>query len=297
MNQPLRVKHLILSNLALLALIVSALMVYRVAAEPAAAEPGRGAASPSLSMDVLAYQGTLVDAGGAPVNGSIGVTFRLYDHPTAEGALWAEAHTGANALPVQSGLFNVTLGSLNPIPDSVWQVDALYLGVQIEGETEMTPREAVHLLPPRIVENSLDSSVLKRRSMVHGLFNSYQFNYGSALRFVNYVTGAVTELDPNSCAVNDTWCCNAEDTICLRRNGSGEDELALRLADSHGSACWLVHHDDDQAASSTEIAYAVDGDGTNSPFPDEGNVFYFMRPGANDIPVARWAQYLILCLQ
>jgi hypothetical protein len=95
----------------------------------------------------------LNDAAGQPINGSTNITFRLYSAPTGGTALWTEAHTSANAVPVSNGLFNVLLGSLTPIPASVWSNANVYLGVQVGGDAEMTPREEVNAVPITLVAN------------------------------------------------------------------------------------------------------------------------------------------------
>jgi hypothetical protein len=290
-KKPVSLKQVVLINLLSMVILLSAFLTYRALAAP------EGAPDAQVSgMDVLAYQGTLVDAGGDPVDGAREMTFRIYNHPTETGALWAEAHTGPNAVPVQNGLFNVTLGSLNPIPDSIWNEADLYLGVQVDGDPEMTPREAIHLLPPRIEAGSLDAAVLKSGTMSGDPFHVYGFNFVDEIAFSNRGTGEQTTLDPDQCAVDNAWCCNDADTICLKRNPSGEDILALRLNDDHSIGCWLVHQDDDLPISSDELTYSTDRDGAAAPFPEIGNVFYFMRPGAADIPIAVWAEYLVLCL-
>ena len=117
--------------------VAAMLFVYGVRAAP-----GKAPAASGSTPGVLSYQGQLTDAAGNPVNGNVDITFRLYDVPEGGTPLWEEAHTGANAVPVEGGLFHVLLGSLNPIPSDVWSHDdALYLGIQVESDPEMTPRE------------------------------------------------------------------------------------------------------------------------------------------------------------
>jgi hypothetical protein len=99
------------------------------------------------SMGLLSYQGYLTDAGGEPLHGDVDITFRLYSTPSGGTALWAEAHTGQNAVPVRDGLFNVMLGSLTPIPESMWSNGARYLGIQVSDDTEMAPRETIGSVP------------------------------------------------------------------------------------------------------------------------------------------------------
>jgi hypothetical protein len=98
-----------------------------------------GPAAQGVAAGVMSYQGYLTDSAGQPMNGQVGMNFRLYAQPDALYAdrLWEEEHTGGNDVPVTNGLFNVLLGSLTPIPDSVWSNDELYLGIKVgsDGET------------------------------------------------------------------------------------------------------------------------------------------------------------------
>lgn len=147
----------ILLNVGTILAMVLLLFAYRAWAAPAAestpptVEPAAAAnvSAPAANAvpGVISYQGTLTDAAGKPLNGTINMIFCLYAAPTGGTALWTEAHTGANAVPVSNGLFNVFLGSLTPIPTEVWNNPALYLGVQVSSDAEMTPREMLSPVP------------------------------------------------------------------------------------------------------------------------------------------------------
>lgn len=101
--------------------------------------------STGASPSTISYQGTLSTAGGTAVNANIGLTFRLYDVQSGGNALWTETHSG---VPVNNGLFNVLLGSITPIPASVWDNNAVYLGVQVDGDSaELLPREIIGTVP------------------------------------------------------------------------------------------------------------------------------------------------------
>lgn len=104
-------------------------------------------ATQSTTPQVISYQGTLTDDAGQPITGNVDLTFRLYDQPTDGTALWTEAHIETNTVPVQDGLFHLSLGSLNPIPPTIWANAPLYLGIQIGNEAEMLPREAIGTVP------------------------------------------------------------------------------------------------------------------------------------------------------
>lgn len=87
----------------------------------------------------MSYQGQLTDNAGSTVpDGNYQMTFRLYDEvdDTVGNALWTENQTVA----VSGGLFNVTLGEVTDIDTSTF-AQKLWLGVEVEGDGEMTPRQ------------------------------------------------------------------------------------------------------------------------------------------------------------
>lgn len=103
--------------------------------------------APNALPGTITYQGKLTDAAGDPVTGDVDMVFTLYDAPAGGTALWSEAYTGGSAVPVQEGEFTVHLGSVTPFSDTVWQSDALYLGIAVDNDPEMTPREPVSIVP------------------------------------------------------------------------------------------------------------------------------------------------------
>jgi hypothetical protein len=112
-------------------------------------------ASPSLqggSLTTINYQGRLVDNSNNPITGSTAMTFRLYNVPNGGTALWTEAYSGASSINVQAGLFNVLLGTLNPIPASIFVTNnTLFLGITVGNDSEMIPREQLGSAPYAIV--------------------------------------------------------------------------------------------------------------------------------------------------
>jgi hypothetical protein len=86
---------------------------------------------------LISYQGQLNDQSGAPVNGSIGLVFSIYDVPTGGAALWTETQT----VQVSNGVFNVQLGAAQPVPTSLFEKEILYLGIKAGGDSEMMPRQ------------------------------------------------------------------------------------------------------------------------------------------------------------
>ncbi len=99
-------------------------------------------AAPPKSIN---YQGTLTNAGGTPVNGTVSMLFSLYNAQTGLGpALWTEAQA---TVSVVNGAFNTVLGA-SPAPPITLPFDVPYwLGVQVNADPEMTPRQPLSSVP------------------------------------------------------------------------------------------------------------------------------------------------------
>lgn len=87
--------------------------------------------------NLISYQGLLNNQNGTPVNGTVSFVFAIYGAPTGGTALWTEAQT----VSVSNGIFNVQLGSAVPLPATLFATDALYVGVKVGADSEMTPRQ------------------------------------------------------------------------------------------------------------------------------------------------------------
>ncbi len=88
---------------------------------------------------LISYQGVLNDSNGIPISSTVSMTFRIYDVETGGTVVWTETQS----VPVSNGVFNVKLGSVQPLPSSVFQQDTLYLGIQVASDIEMTPRQQI----------------------------------------------------------------------------------------------------------------------------------------------------------
>jgi len=135
----------IIPNLGTVVIVVALLWAQSAGALPV----GRGATSPLQTSSItIAYQGRLADANGNPLTGTYNMTFRLYDVPVGGVPLWEEQWTGSNSVKVSDGLFNVMLGSLRPIPQSVVAGrERLWLGVTVGTDDEMEPRVQLGSVP------------------------------------------------------------------------------------------------------------------------------------------------------
>lgn len=96
----------------------------------------------TLRIDnVFQYQGQLLDSSSTPVNGTVTLTFRIYDDPASSSALWFQEST----VQVSNGWFTQALGDQpgRGIPDDYLDGRYLWLGVQVGSDAEMTPRQPI----------------------------------------------------------------------------------------------------------------------------------------------------------
>lgn len=91
----------------------------------------------------LGYQARLADGSGQPITGTRNITFRLYSQPSGGVALWTET---LNNVQVDGGNLAVQLGASVPLPDGIFG-SQLYLGVQLQGDSEMAPRPPLSAAP------------------------------------------------------------------------------------------------------------------------------------------------------
>jgi len=89
------------------------------------------------------YQGLLLDDQGQPVTGNVDLAFALFDAASGGSALWSEAHADVAVL---DGVYDVVLGSSTPLTPPLVAGGALYLEIEVEGET-LAPRQRLVAVP------------------------------------------------------------------------------------------------------------------------------------------------------
>lgn len=77
--------------------------------------------------DQSTYQGRLTDDVGTPLDGTFTMRFYLYDVLTSGSSLWYEEQS----VVVTDGVYNVQLGSMNPLGSNIFSGDEVYLEVAI----------------------------------------------------------------------------------------------------------------------------------------------------------------------
>ncbi len=102
----------------------------------------------------LSYQGFLVGSDSKPLTGPHNIEFCLYDAITAGNQLWCETQN----LTVDTGSFSAELGSveiLAPLPFNI----AYYLGVAVDADAEMSPRQVLSAAPYAMSARTLDTTM------------------------------------------------------------------------------------------------------------------------------------------
>ena len=87
---------------------------------------------------LINYQGILTDTDGVALNTIVSVTFSIYTDSIGDAQVWTETQP---LVEVNNGLFNVLLGRVNAISDTVFNGLSRWLGVRVESDPELAPRQ------------------------------------------------------------------------------------------------------------------------------------------------------------
>ena len=99
---------------------------------------------PADEVRNVMWQGRFIDPGTQLVlHGNYNITYSIYQAASGGTALWSETQNTF----IDSGIANVFLGSVTPIPDSVFNGFMMYLGVRVGSDPEMVPRSEIVCTP------------------------------------------------------------------------------------------------------------------------------------------------------
>ena len=95
---------------------------------------------------LIHYQGFLAASGPGnnPVNGTVDVTFSIWDQETNGTQIWSEIHMG---VVVEVGNFNVLLGSVVTLNESHFSDSVRFLQIQVAADPPLTPRNQLVSVP------------------------------------------------------------------------------------------------------------------------------------------------------
>lgn len=86
---------------------------------------------------LINYQAMLTQPDGTPISGTRSILFSLYNTETGGTALWSETQD----VSITDGLFSTLLGSVTPIPYSIFNNNSIYLELKVGSDPAMTPRK------------------------------------------------------------------------------------------------------------------------------------------------------------
>lgn len=134
-------------------------------------------AAPGINRQIP-FQGRVVNLNGTTVvNATYPFTFSLYTVPTGGTAIWTETKT----LTVSNSIFGTNLGSSTAIPSSVdFNQDALYLGINFNGDGEMTPRIQIAAVPQAINAEKVSGLTVTDTTGTLTIPNSATISFGAS---------------------------------------------------------------------------------------------------------------------
>ncbi len=116
---------------------------------------GWGRAARADAPALLGQQGRLLDADGVPVSGTVHIVFTLWSAATEGSTLWTEPHD----ILLDDGYFAVTLGLTNGIDPAIFAGSPVYLGLTVESDPEMTPREEIVSVPYAVMATDVTGDI------------------------------------------------------------------------------------------------------------------------------------------
>ena len=155
-------------TMAILIVVLAGLLVWAAGSTGSGSlAQGGGEVGPQAVLTpLLQYQGRLTDpgTGEAVADGVYSISFRLYNVESGGSWLWMETED----VSVQGGLFSTVLGDTTALDHSLFNGQALWLGVKVGADAEATPRQqvlpvayALGLVPGAVVEANSSSAVLQ----------------------------------------------------------------------------------------------------------------------------------------
>ncbi|MSP71476.1 MAG: hypothetical protein EXR76_04680 [Myxococcales bacterium] len=190
---------------------------------------GGTASAQGLVPEVLPYQGLLSDAVGAPVNGQVDLTFRLYSQALGAVPAWTEQHLGVD---VVDGVFSVYLGEDVPLVGNFRDGSTKYLGISVGIDVEASPRQNVGSVPYALLAgNALSlggaaAATFVTNNALQAFIDQQDFVSGDEVNIVvNNVVNEVVEA-----AVNEA---------VIERAGLSREDLNAILA----AASYVTHNE------------------------------------------------------
>ena len=225
----------------------------------------------------ISYQGFLLDNNGSPINGDVTITFNLYATDIDNQSLWTETHSDVK---VTDGIFNIILGTERAFTNDLFDSD-LYLGISIDGSSEMSPRrqltstafsmrarEADYVKGSNISDHSIDITKLAFADQDGNIEISGNIKAGSFIGDASQLSGVVKEeYDPVWKAESLNYWTKGELKRVSSREYSGAFSIGVfdSFLNSNSSNLQDVLDDLDVAITNKDA----------SPWSKDGNNYYY----------------------
>lgn len=117
----------------------------------------------ALAKDIIIpLQGLLTDDKGAPIDGPVELTFKLYPDASSAETVWSETRT----VEIEGGLFSTYLGQTNPLGSELTlQHEGLYFSLTVSGDDETERVPLAHTLMAARAEHALDALTLQGKTL------------------------------------------------------------------------------------------------------------------------------------
>ncbi len=178
---------------------------------------------------LLNYQGKLTDATGVAMNGNHDITFRIYDEASGVApALWEEAHTGASAINVVNGLFDVQLGTITAFTIAF---DDTYWVELVIGTETLAPRERLVAVPYAFRAIVADTAITVGSGAVQtdGITTEGD---GTVATPIKVKDAGITETQLNSSVAGDGLTGGGGSALAIGASGADDDnanDIAVRV--------------------------------------------------------------------
>jgi len=105
---------------------------------------------------LISFQGKLTDPSGNSIaDGSHSLTFSIYSVSGGGSPLWSETQP---SVQVADGIFSVLLGSELSLHDTIFAQSSRWLGISVDGGSELAPRTQIVSVPFSERVNTLDGT-------------------------------------------------------------------------------------------------------------------------------------------
>ena len=221
-----------------------------------------GTATAATVTQSITYQGTLTNAAGNPLTGTYSMTFNLYNIASGGSPLATDTHS----VTVSNGLFTTSVSF-----DSVYfDGQALWLGITVESDSEMTPRQeirpvpyALSLRPGAVIQNAFfttNMGGISDNQLLGGVNISTIFNYNPGVHIktsgyrshgvyiATYNTGANgIESHTNGPSSNGVYARTEGDTSYgINSFTTGPNSIAVNALSNQSTAIWADTQRSDQ---------------------------------------------------